>query len=188
MSTIIQKSITALLAGIILITPSFAMSMAEVTNPTFYAFQLRYDGEDISKLDNNSPVPYFFYYGPLELSGSMTGRVLGLTGEIIGEFPYELEVGDNEIFIPYYADAGRIELLDKQSQSIYVYDISNISTCNKNKVCDSLDGESNTTCPSDCKAIEPESQLWPLVVALMVVTLVFSGLIFYLWRKSKINS
>ena len=67
MTTIIQKSIAILLAGIFLIIPSLAMSMSEVTNPTFYVFQLKYEGSDISILNTASPVPYYFYYGPLEL-------------------------------------------------------------------------------------------------------------------------
>lgn len=132
--------------------PFQAFAMQEAENPTYYVFDLSYDGAILSRSEGPSPVPYdFSYEQDMVLRGANTGRVYSLGNDLLGQFLYDLKIGRNEVYVPFFSNAGNIQFLDQNGSILYQYDISGISTCNRNNACEVSLGEDSQSCPTDCK-------------------------------------
>lgn len=166
--------------------------MQESTNPTYYIFQLSYDGDSFAQTDKLSPVPYIFDYETLDITGELTGQVIGMKGELLAQFKYNLAVGDNNIFVPFFPDSASIQLLTEDNKIQYKYDISNISTCNKNKTCEPASGETYVSCPTDCEAPQLDmgsnNTYTYLIIAAVVLSLIVGIAIVVLWIKGRQNN
>ncbi len=173
-------------------TPS-VYAMESMTNPTYYIFNLTYDGSALTQTNPSAAVPYDYDFSndPGVLSGESTGQVYDLNNQLLTDFQYTLTTGDNQIFIPFYNNAGRIILKNSSGQQIYQYDISEIATCKPDKKCDASFGENYTTCPSDCKApvVANNNSNRNLGILLLLVaaaaTIVMTAVGIYFWRKER---
>ncbi|MBU5575458.1 MAG: hypothetical protein KQA40_03280 [Candidatus Aenigmarchaeota archaeon] len=59
------------------------------------------------------------------------------------------------MWIPYFTNAMKIDIYDKNQKLVLSYDVSKFSICNMNNICDNE--ESCDTCPSDCKFTSKKS-------------------------------
>ncbi|MBI2065041.1 MAG: hypothetical protein HYT62_03260 [Candidatus Yanofskybacteria bacterium] len=135
-------------------------------------------------------------------SGDFKAEIIDKDGEILHSVKFDprlrgimedvggfvLEQSKTALDLLYFPEGAMLKVYDPSDVLILEYDISYLSTCNQNSVCESFYGEDTSTCPLDCKdavlggvsgKADSDMLSWLWLVVTIVTT---GGLIFVLWK------
>ena len=164
-------------------------STADEIGPLIYKFHLYYDSGTLV-LDKNYAFPYDYIADNFQdPKASFTGKVISMKGEVLSTFTYNLNVGSNQVLVPYFTDAQKVIFYSSGSSTnkLLEIDVASTSLCNQNNKCEVNLGEDVNNCPSDCKTITnvPIAKnvstgwlLWFFNIMGVVVILIIIGAIF----------
>ncbi len=89
-------------------------------------------------------------------SGNFILLITDWYGEELVQKRFDAQLGGFSLDVPYYPTLKQLEIKDSKSNTkIIDYDLSSISTCNVNKVCEFERGENGSSCIADCGTSNP---------------------------------
>lgn len=200
---IIVSSIIAAIAGGGLTSAMVPIDYGSLS----YVFHLYYDNGTIV-VDRDAKYAYdvvFDEYIPAQdipANKRYKGNIVSNHDLAVASFVFDPQAGNSNfqsgkisVKGPYYPEAAKIEFFNPVGAKILTISVTETSDCNQNDVCEEANGETNLSCPSDCKAVELSKAPTPSVEPeaptegsgiLRPLLYMLAGLgimAYFLWRK-----
>ena len=166
---------------IILLISLFVLPTYALTKPApgadteslSYAIHLYYDAGKLFA-DRDYEVKYDiinekFVPEPITLPGLYKAEIINYKYQVVSTFQFDpkggnsnLQAGKVVIKGPYVPDGLRINFYDNNGNQLLNIFINTGSICNDDNLCDALAGETEKTCPNDCKkTTSPRTTITP---------------------------
>lgn len=219
----LRSNSTKVIVIIVLVSALSVTSASEYVPDTppeqlSYLFHLYYDnGQLVADRDfefKYDIIPEEFVPETYNTQFPFKGEVINFKNEVAASFLFDPRKGDQRFLkgkvavkAPYVPDADKVYFYDNQGNQLLTFFVGESSFCDDDGICNSDRGESQDTCPADCKAATTPVPVIPgegggqggmLMAAIYVLIVAGAGLggwfggsaIWRRWKKRKetINS
>jgi hypothetical protein len=137
-----------------------------------YVFYLYYDSGQLLG-DRDYDVKFDVinepFVQPSAISGAYRVQIFDAKSEVVGSVDFDIRNGNPnmtrgkvQVKAPYVASGVKANFYDSEGRQLMTIFVSTVSLCNDDGFCSSTTGETEKTCPSDCK----KASTTPVVSAL----------------------